>query len=64
MVTVGLIVGLSGFYFKDIFGIGYKGINHILAGTHIWKIVLILLLLKFLLLFLIYYDQLLEQDQC
>jgi CIC family chloride channel protein len=53
MVTVGLIVGLSGFYFKDIFGIGYSAINHILAGEHIWKIVLILFLLKFLLVPLI-----------
>jgi CIC family chloride channel protein len=49
MMTIGLIVGLSGFYFKDIFGIGYTGINHILVGNHIWKIVLILFLLKFLL---------------
>ena len=53
MMTIGLIVGLSGFYFKDIFGIGYIGINHILAGQHIWKIVLILFLLKFLLVPLI-----------
>jgi len=53
MVTVGLLVGLSGFYFKDIFGIGYSGINHILAGSHIWKIVLILFLLKFFLVPLI-----------
>ena len=53
MMTIGLIVGLSGFYFKDIFGIGYIGINHILAGEHIWKIVLILFLLKFLLVPLI-----------
>ncbi len=49
MITVGLLVGLSGFYFKDIFGIGYTAINHILAGSHIWKIVLILFLLKFIL---------------
>ena len=53
MMTIGLIVGLSGFYFKDIFGIGYIGINHILAGEHIWKVVLILFLLKFLLVPLI-----------
>jgi CIC family chloride channel protein len=53
MVVVGLLVGLSGFYFKDIFGIGYSGINHILAGNHIWKIVLILFLLKFFLVPLI-----------
>lgn len=49
MITVGLLVGLSGFYFSDIFGIGYTGINHILAGKLIWKVVLILFLLKFIL---------------
>ncbi len=49
MIAVGLIVGLSGFFFKDIFGIGYSGINNILAGNHIWKIVGVLFLLKFLL---------------
>jgi CIC family chloride channel protein len=53
MMVVGLLVGLSGFYFKDIFGIGYTAINHILAGNHIWKIVLILFLLKFILVPLI-----------
>ncbi|MBT8378604.1 MAG: chloride channel protein [Ignavibacteria bacterium] len=53
MISVGLLVGLSGFYFKDVFGIGYNAINHILAGNHIWKIVLILLLLKFILVPLI-----------
>ena len=53
MVTIGLIVGLSGFYFKDIFGIGYTGINNILAGNLIWKSVLILFLLKFILVPLI-----------
>ena len=49
MIVVGLLVGVSGFFFKDIFGIGYTGINHILAGNIIWKVVLVLLLLKFLL---------------
>ncbi|MGB5288789.1 MAG: chloride channel protein [Ignavibacteriaceae bacterium] len=53
MITVGLLVGVSGFYFKDIFGIGYSGINHILAGKLVWKVVLILFLLKFLLVPLI-----------
>jgi len=53
MALVGLIVGLSGFYFKDIFGIGYGGINNILAGNHVWKIVGALFLLKFLLVPLI-----------
>jgi hypothetical protein len=37
MIAVGLIVRLRGFYFKDIFGIGYYGINNNLAGNHIWK---------------------------
>jgi CIC family chloride channel protein len=53
MVAVGLLVGLCGFYFKDIFGIGYTGINNILAGKIIWKVVLILFLLKFILVPLI-----------
>ena len=53
MIIIGLLVGVSGFYFKDIFGVGYLGINHILAGRTIWKIVLILFLLKFLLVPLI-----------
>jgi len=49
MIFVGLLVGVSGFFFKDIFGIGYTGINHILAGNTIWKVVLVLFVLKFLL---------------
>lgn len=49
MILVGLLVGVSGFFYKDIFGIGYIGINHILAGNIVWKVVLILFLLKFLL---------------
>ncbi len=49
MVMVGLFVGVSGFFFKDIFGIGYIGINHMLAGNILWKVVLILFVLKFLL---------------
>lgn len=49
MIIVGLVVGISGYFFKDIFGIGYSGINNILAGKLIWKVVLILFILKFLL---------------
>jgi CIC family chloride channel protein len=49
MILAGLLVGVSGFFFKDIFGIGYTGINHILAGNILWKVVLILFILKFLL---------------
>lgn len=56
MVIVGLIMGISGFYFNGIFGIGYEAINNILAGTEIWTIVLILLAMKFILVPLILYS--------
>lgn len=49
MIIVGLLVGVSGYYYKDIFGIGYRGINHILTNIYPWQIVLVLLILKFLL---------------
>ncbi len=53
MALVGGIVGLSGYFFSDIFGIGYDAINKILAQNLTWKIVLILFLLKFALVPLI-----------
>lgn len=53
MVFIGLLVGIAGFFFEDIFGIGYAGINHILSSMLTWKIVLILFLLKFILVPLI-----------
>ncbi len=53
MAAVGIIVGISGFYYRDIFGIGYHAINEILSNSLSWKIVLILLVLKFLLVPLI-----------
>jgi CIC family chloride channel protein len=53
MIVIGLAVGISGFYYKDIFGIGYTGINNILAGKVIWKVVLVLFALKFILVPLI-----------
>lgn len=53
MVVVGLLVGVSGFYYKDIFGIGYSGVNNILSGKVVWKVVLILFALKFILVPLI-----------
>ena len=49
MITVGLMVGVSGFFYKDIFGIGYTGINNILSNALTWQIVLILFALKFIL---------------
>ncbi len=56
MVLVGLIMGGFGYYFSGIYGIGYETINNILAGRHIWHLVLILFALKFLLVPLILYS--------
>jgi len=53
MVTVGLMMGVAGYFFKDIFGIGYSAINNILANSVTWKVVLVLLGLKFILVPLI-----------
>ncbi len=53
MVLVGLVVGVSGYFFKEIFGIGYAAINEILKNSLAWQIVLILLVLKFILVPLI-----------
>jgi chloride channel protein, CIC family len=56
MVTVGLVVGISGYFYKEIFGIGYTAINEILTGNLSWQIVLIILCLKFILVPLILYS--------
>ncbi|MBZ0178165.1 MAG: chloride channel protein [Melioribacteraceae bacterium] len=53
MAAVGLIVGVSGYFYNEIFGIGYHAINEILANHFSWNIVLILLVLKFILVPLI-----------
>ena len=42
MVVVGLLVGVSGFFYHDIFGIGYNAINNILSNNTAWHIVAIL----------------------
>lgn len=49
MILVGLLVGVSGYFYKEIFGIGYRAINEVLATQLSWQIVLILLILKFIL---------------
>lgn len=49
MIFVGLVVGISGYFYKDIFGIGYNGINDVLMNSFTWQVVLVLLVLKFLL---------------
>ena len=53
MLFVGAIVGTAGYFFADIFGIGYDAINKILAQNLTWKIVAVLLILKFVLVPLI-----------
>lgn len=49
MSAIGAFVGLAGSFYREIFGIGYRAINEILAGELTWDVVLILLFLKFLL---------------
>ncbi len=49
MIIIGLLVGVSGYFYKEIFGIGYTGINQILKSVLDWRVVLVLLLLKFFL---------------
>jgi CIC family chloride channel protein len=49
MVTAGLFVGVSGYFFEEIFGFGYSAINKILANSLTVQVVLVLLILKFLL---------------
>lgn len=53
MSVVGLLVGVSGYFYSDIFGIGYDTINRVLAGSVTWQLILILLVLKFILVPLI-----------
>ncbi|MBX3009586.1 MAG: chloride channel protein [Melioribacteraceae bacterium] len=53
MTFIGLIVGVCGYFYEDIFGIGYSGINNVLSIKFNWNVVLILLILKFLLVPLI-----------
>jgi len=49
MIIVGIIMGVCGYFYKEIFGIGYSGINSILAENITWKVVLVLFAMKFLL---------------
>lgn len=50
MIFIGLLVGVCGYFYEEIFGIGYTGINEILKDNYLdWRVVLILLLLKFFL---------------
>lgn len=53
MSIVGLCVGLSGYFYSDIFGIGYPAINKVLASNLTWQIAVVLLVMKFILVPLI-----------
>ncbi len=53
MSIVGLIVGVSGYFYSDVFGIGYDTINRVLSGSVMWQLAAILLILKFVLVPLI-----------
>ena len=53
MSIVGLMVGLAGYFYSEIFGIGYDTINDFLNGNIAWQLALILLVLKFILVPLI-----------
>ena len=53
MSAVGLAVGISGYFYADIFGIGYPAINKVLASNLTWQIAAILLVMKFILVPLI-----------
>ena len=49
MMVIGLLVGIAGYFYNDIFGIGYHAINSILSNSMTVKIAAILLILKFIL---------------
>lgn len=49
MGLIGLVLGICGYFFNDILGIGYSAINKMLASELPWQTVLALLLMKFLL---------------
>lgn len=53
MALVGLLVGVSGYFYNDILGIGYNFINKLLANSVTWQVAAILLVMKFLLVPLI-----------
>ena len=55
MGGVGLLVGICGFFFPEIFGMGYKAINGFLSDTITWEIALILFVLKFVLVPIVLY---------
>lgn len=56
MLIAGLLVGVSGYLFPQLFGIGYQAINELLSSELSWKTAAIILALKFLLVPLVLYS--------
>lgn len=54
MPMIGILIGICGFFYPDIFGIGYLSINKVLNLELALTTVLILFLLKFLLVPIVY----------
>jgi len=55
MGGAGLLVGICGLFFPEIFGVGYKAINSFLSNTITWEIGLVLFVLKFALVPIVLY---------
>jgi|AntRauMFilla1563_2_1112583.scaffolds.fasta_scaffold00155_11 CIC family chloride channel protein len=49
MLSVGLMVGITGIWLPQIYGIGYRAINALLAGGLSWQVAFALFVMKFLL---------------
>ncbi len=48
MTLVGLALGIAGYFYPDVLGIGYEAINRILASNYSLQIVIIITVLKFI----------------
>ncbi|MBN2410107.1 chloride channel protein, partial [candidate division KSB1 bacterium] len=53
MLITGLLMGIAGFLFPEIFGIGYNNINNILSDSLNVQFIILLFFLKFILVILI-----------
>lgn len=56
MTFIGLVVGICGYFYQDILGIGYIAINKIILNNLTLQLVVILLILKFILVPLVLYS--------
>lgn len=56
MVIVGILLGVCGMFYKEIFGIGYDGINSILKNDIAVSSVFVLLVMKFILVPIVFHS--------